>query len=122
MGRLILPATQQGRSIALALTNTTNIASSLWVEHMWRRNLDQVLGWGVVQFTPTATGVCVLNMAPPIASNFSSFSDGAGMGFDSSAVLAVINANGTTDTLELTYTAASTSAKNIRFNYNYRIL
>ena len=107
------------------LTNTTNIASSTAAVCQYTQIYSTVTVSGQVTITATATGACVLKMTMPVASNFTSVGQAAGVlatttsgGTAQGAILADI-AN---DQFEFRFNATNTTSTVYSFTVTYQIV
>jgi hypothetical protein len=106
------------------LTNTTNISASTARKSQWLRIRNTVTVSGQVDIDPTAVGAVLLGISLPIASNFGTVYELAGVASSMNIVneSAGIEADATNDTASLRYVAVDVSNHPMTFTFTYEVI
>lgn len=105
------------------LTNTLNVSSSSANLSIYSRVGNTVTVSGFVDITPTGSGLGTVKLSLPITSNFTLGTDAIGSVSCGNTVLnsVYILADGTSDTANLSFNAASSSSTNAFYSFQYLV-
>lgn len=107
------------------LTNTTNITSSTASVCQYMQTYSTVVVSGQVTVQATASGACNLKMTLPVASNFTSSGQAAGVIVTTTAggtAFGAVLANVANDQFEFRFTATNTASTVYSFTVTYQIV
>lgn len=106
------------------LTLVSNLDAATANASFWTRTGDVVSVSGIISVNATAAATTELGISLPIASNFGTFRDCAGVAFapTSSGMGAAIGADAANDRAEMEWVAVALGAHNMHFNFSYRVI
>ena len=105
------------------LYNTANVAASSAHSCQYSRVGNTVTVSGLIDIDTTSTGATTIGISLPIASNFTGYYDGAGVGhFASQAEGARIFSDPTNDRMTMDYVANNTSSISWSFIFAYTVM
>jgi len=103
------------------LTNTTNVSASTAYQGQVLYIGKTVHFSGQVDIDPTTTGITVLGMSLPIATDFTQTQQAGGVGVALDGEVFKINASVANDNLTISFTATNTANNTFNFSGSYRI-
>ena len=106
------------------LSNITHVGGSTAYSCQYLRIGSVVTVSGRVDVNPTSTGLTVLNISLPVASNFANANECGGTAFSHvvASLGAAILADAATDTAQMSYDTTDTSDRAMFFTFTYRII
>lgn len=107
------------------LTNTLNITGSTARQLTYLRTETAVVVGGQVDIKAAGAGTTTLSMSLPVASNFSTVYQAGSTAAaltGTGALVAIIQANATSNLIEITYNATDTATRTFMFTFIYEII